>query len=506
MFLSLGPELILFHSRWSSKCAPASLVECVRARCSGREFVRAAWWTVAVRALCLADDLSAPGRRSLTPLTETGVACVRTTTPDWRTELLLWSAIYYRYDEQGRLSKVSLGGVLTRQYGYDYNGNRTSVDVAGDIIATYDNQDRMLTYNTMSYGYGPNGERSTRTNADGSVDQYQYDAVGNLVHITRADSVTIDYVVDAFNRRIAKNKNGAAYAQYIYRNGLSPVAVLTSSGALAARFVYASRPNTPDFMVLASGTVYKFINDQRGSPHAIVNATTGALAKLMTYDEFGNQTVMLDTGVIPAWMQPFGFAGGLYDEDTGLTRFGARDYEAATGRWLAKDPILFGGGQANLYVYAGSDPVNRVDPMGTWGFALGDGGDAGFCFGLCAGSWSGVGGVYVGTEGFGVYASEQGGVGLGGHLGYGVQGSFFSSLDAFEGISAGVEGVVGFGAITTGSVVATNRGWVGSLGGGAGGGFYAGAVVSKTEIYGLRWRELKEAWDFAFPAARVCPP
>jgi RHS repeat-associated protein len=36
--------------------------------------------------------------------------------------------------------------------------------------------------------------------------------------------------------------------------------------------------------------------------------------------------------------QPFGFAGGLYDPDTGLVRFGARDYDAAAGRWTANDP------------------------------------------------------------------------------------------------------------------------------------------------------------------------
>jgi RHS repeat-associated protein len=48
--------------------------------------------------------------------------------------------------------------------------------------------------------------------------------------------------------------------------------------------------------------------------------------------------------------QPFGFAGGLYDADTGLVRFGARDYDAETGRWTGKDPIRFAGGQANLYV------------------------------------------------------------------------------------------------------------------------------------------------------------
>jgi hypothetical protein len=47
-----------------------------------------------------------------------------------------------------------------------------------------------------------------------------------------------------------------------------------------------------------------------------------------------------------------------------LVRFGARDYDAQVGRWTARDPILFRGGQANLFVYVGNDPVNFIDPEG----------------------------------------------------------------------------------------------------------------------------------------------
>jgi RHS repeat-associated protein len=53
----------------------------------------------------------------------------------------------------------------------------------------------------------------------------------------------------------------------------------------------------------------------------------------------------------------------LYDAETGLVRFGARDYDPSTGRWTAQDPIGVAGG-LNLYEYTFGDPVNYVDPSG----------------------------------------------------------------------------------------------------------------------------------------------
>jgi RHS repeat-associated protein len=61
---------------------------------------------------------------------------------------------------------------------------------------------------------------------------------------------------------------------------------------------------------------------------------------------------------------PFGFAGGLHDRDTGLVRFGYRDYDPEVGRWTAKDPIGFDGGDADLYGYVLNDPLNMTDHFG----------------------------------------------------------------------------------------------------------------------------------------------
>jgi RHS repeat-associated protein len=70
----------------------------------------------------------------------------------------------------------------------------------------------------------------------------------------------------------------------------------------------------------------------------------------------------------------------LYDPDTGLVRFGARDYDAEVGRWTGKDPMGFKARDTNLLSYAGNDPVNRTDPTGR------DWGDA--CYANCA-AWAG---------------------------------------------------------------------------------------------------------------------
>lgn len=51
-------------------------------------------------------------------------------------------------------------------------------------------------------------------------------------------------------------------------------------------------------------------------------------------------------------------------------RSGSSHYDPSVGRWSSKDPILFEGGDTNLYGYTWNDPINYIDPEGTFAFAL----------------------------------------------------------------------------------------------------------------------------------------
>ena len=185
-----------------------------------------------------------------------------------------------------------------------------------------------------------------------------YDSLGNLRLVTLPDGAQIEYLIDPLNRRIGKKKNGQLQYGLIYQDSLRPIADTDENGQLKSIYLYADKGNVPTAMLRADKS-YLIISDHLGSVRQVIDTQTGEIAQQLDYDAWGR--VIEDSR--PGF-QPFGFAGGLHDPDTQLTRFGARDYDAETGRWTAKDPILFDGGDSNLYGYVLQDPVNITDMTG----------------------------------------------------------------------------------------------------------------------------------------------
>jgi len=261
----------------------------------------------------------------------------------------------YTYDLASRLTGVTKNGVLVSSYSYDSNSNRLT-GIANGVTASgiYDSQDKMLSYGDNTYSYSANGDLLSKSNTLG-VTSYTYDVFGNLRRVVLPNSTVIEYIINSENNRIGKKVNGVVVQRFLYF-GSRLIAELNASNQLVSRFVYATKSHVPDFMI-KNGLMYQFVTDHLGSIRLVIQ--NGQIVQQIDYDEFG--VLLNDTN---PGLQPFGFAGGLYDRDTGLVRFGARDYDSEVGRFASKDPILFWGGDSNLYGYAMNDPVNFIDPTG----------------------------------------------------------------------------------------------------------------------------------------------
>ena len=264
----------------------------------------------------------------------------------------------YRYDKQGRLIEVKRNNKSVERYSYDGNGNREYAYIYGKHYkASYTLDDQLIVYANNTYRYDDDGYLIKKSTPKGTT-TYSYNTMGALTDVNLPNGTQIHYITDPLNRRIAKEVNGTITQKYLWEDLTTLLAIYDKDDNLIWRFEYADG-RMPLSMTDANGKRYYLHYDQVGSLRAVTD-TDGNIVKEIIYDSYGN--VLNDSA--PSFKVPFGFAGGLYDPDTKLTHFGFREYDAFTGKWTAKDPLLFGGGDSNLYGYVLGDPVNLVDPWG----------------------------------------------------------------------------------------------------------------------------------------------
>jgi len=352
----------------------------------------------------------------------------------------------YTYDSVGRLLTVTKDGSTVEKYSYDPNGTRkdemnTLRGIDGRNYS-YSEEDHLLTAGDMEYKYDDDGFLTSKTHHTDPTDTtdpvektiYDYSFRGELLSVTLPDKMLIEYVHDPLGRRIAKKVNETIVEKYLWQGLTRLLAVYDGSDTLLMRFEYAD--DRVPMAVTKEDVTYYLAYDQVGSLRVVADSV-GDVIKKIDYDSFGN--IIVDTN--EAFKIPFGFAGGLHDRDTGLIKFGYRDYDPDVSRWTAKDPILFAGGDTDLYSYVLNDPINLIDPIGTVGVAgaiIGGiaGGYGGFLSGiqsgnLAAGIIGGVAGAVAGAT-VGTLMPHASSV-VGGIIGGAISGAFGGAVGGAAG-------------------------------------------------------------------------
>jgi RHS repeat-associated protein len=344
----------------------------------------------------------------------------------------------------GRLLTVTKDGALVEEYRYDPNGTRNyELNALRGISGrnfTYSEEDHLLTAAGTTYQYNLDGFLTQKTDGT-NITQYVYSSRGELLRIDLPDGRIIEYLHDPLGRRIAKKINGTIVEKYLWRGLTRLLAVYDGSDNLLMRFEYADARMPA--AVTTEGVTYYLAHDQVGSLRVVADSA-GNVIKRVDYDSFGN--IIIDTN--ETFNMPFGFAGGLHDRDSGLVRFGFRDYDPDVGRWTAKDPIFFAGGDTDLYGYVLDDPVNAIDPDGLWTFQIGLGFNAGAILGS-----SKSGGIIFGRNSetgkwqFGVYGT----LGAGLQAGAGASGTLDLTWSPNKNITdvSGFSGTIGGSAIVS---------------------------------------------------------
>ncbi|OHV60872.1 RHS repeat-associated core domain-containing protein [Pseudofrankia sp. BMG5.36] len=307
-----------------------------------------------------------------TTITGTGVAGAGTQT--------------YAYDWADRLTSWTNQSSVTKTYGWDAAGNRTSV---GGATATFDARNQLTSDGTASYTYTARGTLSTRT-AGSATTTTAFDAFDRLTSHT-AGPTTTTYSYDGLDRIASRNTS----RQFLY-NGLDKEPSIDGNSAYA---------RDPAGGLIGAGTddgAWATIHNLHGDTVAAFT-TDGTLTDSKSYDPFGQPLTAGNTNL------QIGYQGSWTDPDTHLVNAEARWYNPQTGAFLTRDtyPLPWTGTSAdNRYAYAGANPLIYSDPTGqSWWNCVGDV--------LLTGAGVGIVGVAVAVENplvadVGIYVAGEG--------------------------------------------------------------------------------------------------
>lgn len=238
-----------------------------------------------------------------------------------------------------RTTTFALGLVGAKmQFIHDVNGRRTrQISPAGVVTYEWNQADRLVAVQTAEVPV--TGTRRS---------EFEYDVFGQLVGVRE------------------KSYDGASWTS------LSDNKLLWADGALLQK--RALDGSTVLRRYLADGFIDVFgavessffeTRDHLGSTREVVAKSSGAVVGAYDYDAFG--VPFFVAGTVRSERL---FTGHYFHHGSGLHLTWARAYDAQSGRWLSRDPLLYAEALpegTNPYAYVGNDPINNFDELGLCG-------------------------------------------------------------------------------------------------------------------------------------------
>ncbi|MBI4510912.1 MAG: hypothetical protein HY698_14865, partial [Deltaproteobacteria bacterium] len=264
---------------------------------------------------------------------------------------------------------------IVQRTAYEYNGFNQVTRVSSESVQemTYDQRGNLTAIREPSqwarFEYDPAGRLVLATDSTGRENRMAYDSRGLRVKLVDSRGAHLT-VLDNVDELAEFSENGELES-FLIRD--------------PARVDMAFAELTRD------GPRY-FYHDGLGSV-AAVGSQSGLLAARFEYDAFGERSQEFG-----AQVTPWGFTGRRHDSESGLLYFRSRYYNPGLGMFMSEDTHNLRSRQArpgrgeplhsetlHRYKYAEQDPVNRVDPMGTWGLSMALDFTAAFGVGFTAG-------------------------------------------------------------------------------------------------------------------------
>ncbi|WP_259649230.1 DUF6765 family protein [Delftia sp. UME58] len=309
-----------------------------------------------------------------------------------------------QYDIAGRLTQQTTGQgtsqgnapILSQRYRYgvgpriraiEQDGRpadaNTEANAPADLHKTdyrYQGFGRLVQDNAPSAPAPVQLDSQGRTVQD-ALHRYAYTEAGQLQSISdHLDRPIASYRYNSLGQRVGKTVHqgdGQTHSHYLWQDNRL-VAEMDGEGRITSQYLYLSEgTRTLPIAKLesehnrdnASGKarMLHIHNDHRGSPQAMTDAGQRVVWRARqtpwgapAMHQAGHTSLPRQQAVLNLRLP-----GQYFDEESGLHDNWHRSYDPASGRYLQPDPLGYPDGP-DAYLYAGGDPLNRIDPTGLY--------------------------------------------------------------------------------------------------------------------------------------------